>query len=306
MNKQQLSQVDMFRAVIALCVKYPNIVGIIPAFKAAAGKLGPNVAAIKAAELIENQTSKSVTGSKNELKDLLSSISTDVSAALFALATETGNADLLAKVNYSATDLNRMKQETLLTVATAMHDLAVDYKGDMDNYGISATVIGSIPGIVDNFSTAIPTPRIEDAARKAAAKTIKTLISETSGLLKSQMDKTARILRKDNVDFYGEYRTARKIVRPAVIHTSIRGSAFNGKKPVYKAWMEIAVLELMVYSNIDGVLDSGKIKNGIYDVRVGAPGLATQVFSNVEVKLGKAVKLDVALVSEVVEMTRVA
>ncbi len=306
MNKQQLSKVDMYRAVIALCLKYSNITGIIAAFKIAAGKLGPNVAAIKAAELIENQTSKSVTGSKNELKDLLSSIATDVAAALYALANETGNVNLLAKVNYSPSDIKLMKQEKLLTVATAMHDLAVEYKGDMDNYGISATVIGSIPGIIDNFSTAIPTPRIEQAARKAAGKNIKSLIGETSGLLKSQMDKTALILKKNNPDFYGEYRTARKIVKPGIIHTSIRGSALNGKKPVYKAFIEIVELGLTIYSDLEGMFDSGKIKNGIYNVRVGGPGLATQLFSNVEVKFGKAVKLDVGLVSEVVEMSRVA
>ena len=306
MNKQQLSKVDMYRAVIALCVKYPAIVGIIAAFKMASGKLGPNVAAIKAAELIENQTSKSVTGSKNEMKELLSGIVTDVAAALFALADETGNVNLLAKVNYNPTDLKQIKQEMLLTVASSIYDLALQYKGEMDAYGISGTVIGSIPGMIDNFSTAIPTPRIEHAARKAAGQTIVALISETSGLLKSQMDKTALILKRDNPSFYSEYRTARKIVQPGVIHTSIHGNVQNGKKPVYRAFVEIEELGLTVYSSLEGVFDSNKIKNGIYNIRVGATGFITQQFSNVEVKLGKAVKLDVMLMAEVMEMSKVA
>ena len=41
-------------------------------------------------------------------------------------------------------------------------------------------------------------------------------------------------------------------------------------------------------------------------VRVCAPGSVTQVFGNVTVKLGKAVLLDVRLMSEVMEMSRVA
>ena len=77
-------------------------------------------------------------------------------------------------------------QEVLLTVDSAMHDLALEYKSEMDTYGISTAVINSIPGIIENFKTVIPTPRIEKATRKAAGKTIKTLVGETSGLLKNQ------------------------------------------------------------------------------------------------------------------------
>ena len=43
------------------------------------------------------------------------------------------------------------------------------------------------------------------------------------------------------------------------------------------------------------VFDTDKIKNGIYHVRVGAPGFATIQFSNVEVKPGRALKQDVKL-----------
>ena len=67
----------------------PDVVKLIVAFKNVADKLGPNVAAIKSAQLIEHQTSKSVAGSKNGLKELLVSIFTDVAAALFALANDT-------------------------------------------------------------------------------------------------------------------------------------------------------------------------------------------------------------------------
>ena len=306
MNKQQLARVEMFRAVIALCVKYGNITGIIPAFKLAFNKLSSNVAAIKAAELIENQTSKSVTGSKNELKGLLTDITTDVVAGLFAMATETNNVDLLAKVSYSPSDLQKMKQETLLTVASAIYELAENYGRELENYGISSTMVNSIPGIIDNFSTAIPTPRIQDAARKAAANTIKNLLTETSGIQKNQMDKTALILKKDNPDFYDEYRTARKIVKPRVTHTSVHGSILNGKMPVYNALIEIEGLDVAIHSNLDGVFDSGKIKKGIYNVRVSAPGFVSQTLSNVEVKLGKAVKLDVVLTAMGAEMVKVA
>ena len=306
MTKQQLSRVDMFRALVALCLKYPNVVKLIAAFKNVADKLGPNVAAIKAAELIEDQTAKSVTGSKNGLKEQLISIITDVAAALFALANDTKNPDLQAKVSYSASDIKAFRQEILVTVASAIYDLGLEYKSELDTYGISAAVINSIPGLVEDFSTAIPTPRIEKAARKAAGKTIKTLVGETSGLLINQLDKTALILKKDNPDFYNEYRSARKIVKPGVIHTSIRGTVLNGKMPVYKASIEIEELGLKMYTNLQGVFDSRKIKNGIYNVRVGASGCLTQIFGNVTVKMGKAVLLDVRLMSEVMEMSRVA
>ena len=45
-----------------------------------AAKPGPNVAAIKAAELIEDQTGKKVAGFKNGLNNLCGSIITDVAA----------------------------------------------------------------------------------------------------------------------------------------------------------------------------------------------------------------------------------
>lgn len=306
MTKQELIRVDMFRAVIALSLKYPNVVKLIVAFRNVADKLGPNVAAIKAAELIEDKTSKSVAASKNQLKNLLGGIVTDVAAALFALANDTNNPDLQAKVSYSASDIKALKQEVLLTVAYAMYDLALEYKSEMDTYGISATVINSIPGIIDNFSIAILTPRIEKATRKATGETIKTLVGETSGLLKNQLDKTALILKKNNPDFYNEYRSARKIGKPGVIHTSICGTVLTGKMPVYKSWIEIEELGLKMYTNLEGVFDSGKIKNGTYNVRIVAPGCLTQIFGNVVVKPGKAVLLDVRLMSEVMEMSRVA
>ena len=222
MTKQQLSRVDMFRAVIALCLKYPNVVKLIVAFRNVADKPGPNVAAIKAAELIEDKTSKSVAASKNGLKNLLGGIVTDVAAALFALANDTNNPDLQAKVSYSASDIKVFKQEVLLTVSSAMHDLALEYKSEMDTYGISATVINSIPGIIDNFSIAIPTPRIEKATRKAAGKTIKTLVGETSGLLKNQLDNSALILKRTTRAFTTNIAPQERLENPvSFIHLSM-------------------------------------------------------------------------------------
>ena len=187
-------------------------------------------------------------------------------------------------------------QEVLLTVASAMHELALEYKSEMDTHGISTAVINSIPGIIKNFSTVIPTPRIEKVTRKAAGKTIKTLVGETSGLLKNQLDKTALILKKSNPNFYNEYRSARKIRKPGVIHRSIHGNALNGKMQVYKARIEIEELGLKTYTNLEVVFGSGKIKNGNYNVRTGALCCVTQIFGNVIVKMGKAILLDVRLI----------
>ena len=42
-------------------------------------------------------------------------------------------------------------QKVLLTVASAMHELALEYKSEMDTYGISTAVINSIPGIIEKL-----------------------------------------------------------------------------------------------------------------------------------------------------------
>ena len=42
-------------------------------------------------------------------------------------------------------------QKVLLTVASAMHELALEYKSEMDTHGISTAVINSIPGIIEKL-----------------------------------------------------------------------------------------------------------------------------------------------------------
>ena len=103
-------------------------------------------------------------------------------------------------------------------------------------------------------------------------------------------------MKMSNPNFYNKYRSARKIRKPGVIHRSIHSNVVNGKMQVYKARIEIEELGLKTYTKLEVVFDSGKIKNGNYNVRTGALCCVTQIFGNVIVKMGKAILLDVRLI----------
>lgn len=308
MTAKQQAKLKMYKAVVALCRRYPAIVSLFLIFKDAVDKLASIIALIDAAWQEQKQTTTGITTDKDLLKAKLCQIAADVAAGLYVWAVSKEDSKVQAKANLQEYELTAIKDEELGTVCQNLYELAVIQKADIDSLGVTQDVLDDLEKAITNFDAAVPDPRLAIVDRKAAGKTIAGLFKKGDELLKGTMDKTMRLLKRSNPDFVNRFKVARKIVNPPTTHTALHGVVDNKLtgEPVNNALIEIVELQVQVHANENGEYSTGKILHGTYTVRISADGFATQVIENVKVKLGEINHLDIELLPIATQLEAVA
>lgn len=308
MTKKDAAKLAMYQTVLKLCNENEAIADTVEALKEAVSELESKVKKIETKAHIGGENVKGFAAAKKKLKIKVSELGAKVAGAMFAMACAKKDLKMKPQADFSVTDLRRMRQRDLDGTASNILELAIEHKTALAAYNITKETLETLGDAIKAYRDAMPGPRVAHIQKNGANKSITSLVKATDLFLKDQMDKAAAMLKEDEPDFYKDYRAARKIVQPGVKHTSVAGSFVNKAdgEPVFNAFVEIEGLGRVVYSDLNGLFDSGKIKRGTYDIRVGAQGFVSQVFRHVPVKYGKVTRLEIELVAEVAEMGAVA
>lgn len=297
MNSTQEAKLNMYHAVISHCDANTVIVATVPAFATVLTALKAKVSSIDSTVQLEAQVISGVATDKKTLRFTLAQQATDIAAVVFSYAASIGNNTLKEEVDYSNTELKRLKDDDLAPVCRNIHDAANDNLLALAPYGITAGMLSSFDTMIDDYATAVPKPRNAASLRKTYAAALKTLFKESDSILKEQLDKTAVQFKATDLGFYNTYKNNRIIIDAPNSPTQVQGEVtdINNGNELSNVLVEVVGFAYTTNTDSDGEYSVKIPVPDTYSLKFSKTGYQTKTIDNVVLKLGQTTSLDVEL-----------
>jgi hypothetical protein len=302
MKKRLESKLNMYDAVVNCCNSNSAIIATVPAFQASQSELAAKATAIRSSI---QEVTKIITGvamGKSDQQKGLARQAANISAAVYAFASASGNIALKQEMKYRLTNLLRMKDEVLGPVCQNIHAVANANIADLADYNITAPLLTGFSAAIDAYIASVPSTRNAVASRATALAALDTLFADADDIVKNQMDKTAQQFLDAHPDFYKNYRTNRIILDPASTHSQIRGKVLKAGSPLPLAGASVEVVggSITATSDAKGIFRFKPIQPGTYSLKVTLEGYAERTIDNVLVKLGRSANTVVEMIQHAV------
>ena len=150
--------------------------------------------------------------SKKAAKAALVLSAHEVAAATHAYATETGNVELAAEVDFSSTELAKGRPASVVARANRIGALADENIVALAEYNITQEKLTVLTAKAEAFAAVSSKPRQGVAKKAAANKALPRLLKQGQNILARRVDRLMVQFKESAPEFYAEYKSARKIV----------------------------------------------------------------------------------------------
>lgn len=295
MNARNSNRVSMFRAIIAYCLSNPAITATIAAFAMVFTAMQNQLSFISQNDRILLNGTKGVTSDTRRDRSIMTVLGRRIANAVLAFANEAGNETLAQSVNYTLSQLNRLKKEHIIDVCRIILDAATTNLANINAYGITAIELSDFQTSINNYATTMQAPRSASADRKQAKSKLDSQIKDfEENLLKKKLDPMVRTLETTYPDFASGYFTRRAIVDNGKNHTKFGGSITdNNGTPLKGVTITIRQYDSNVSytatTNFSGVFMIDGILAGDYSVDIERNGYQSITEQGVHFTPGRAV-----------------
>ncbi len=297
MNSSQEAKLNMYNAVVTHCAANPAIVATVPAFQTAFTNFQDIFSSIIETAQEEAQVIKGVAMDKAQAKKDLVQKAVDISSSVYAYAVTQNDNTLKEQVNFSLTDLLRLKDEILGPTCLNISNAANDNVANLVGYGITAAVITDFNDMITNYMGAVSNPRNAVTQRATYSASLKDYFKSGDDILKNQMDKIALQFKAANLEFYTTYKNNRIILDAGTSATELSGTVTSAAddSPVSGASVEVIGASITVNTDGNGDYEIKPLPIGTYSVKFTKAGFTDKTVDNVLIKLGQTTTLDVEL-----------
>jgi hypothetical protein len=212
MDQDQKNKVAMFSTVAGYMDKNNGLWSGIPAFVKTVGDLKAGIASIVGDSEKQAVPTTGPAEAKAGLRDPLEELTLNIADQLAALADETGDADLGAKVAVTKSGLDIASGDDLLATARRVSALATANLAGLADYHITAVEVAALDAAINAFAPVKDTPRVTIAGRAGTTAGLPGKIESTRSILRNRLDKMMSRFRKSNPQFFAGYQAARVIV----------------------------------------------------------------------------------------------
>lgn len=202
----------MVGATVAVLNDHKNIWGSTPAFVKAVDALMAKMQAIQTETGKQATPTTGVAVTKAHVRDALEDTALEIADQLSALAESAQNAELAAQVEITRSALDKLSDEELEATAKRIASLAARHIAPLADYLVSQSDIDGLVQLIGEFSAIKTAPRVAVVERASSTNALPELLSETSRILRSQIDKMVSRFRNTHPGFVAKYRAARVII----------------------------------------------------------------------------------------------
>lgn len=215
MNARQEAKFSMYRAVQTLCSNNQTLVNAQPAFATALTNFNTLVNSLFGAQNIVSQQTKGIAVDKVTLKKALAQTATDIAALVFAYANKTKNNTLKQLVNFAKSDIEKIKDDLIVSTCNNIKKAANDNLPSLVDYGVNTDVLIDFQTQIDAYNDVVPQPKIAKASKTTETANIKSIIKSIDDVLKNEMDKLVISFKNTNPKFVADYKNTRVIIDPS-------------------------------------------------------------------------------------------
>jgi hypothetical protein len=302
------NKTNMIDVIIALCLKYPAIIALIPALEACVTSLQ----SIRAAIQTVNETYiKIITGiAQDKLKSKVKTarIMLKFAKAMKAYAQKTGKLELKKQVTFSRSFLLRMRDINFHDLAVLINSLATDLTTELVPYGIVSADFTALVAAYTDYGSRIPTPKAARDAKKTSIIQIMALLKQATLLLTEEMDPLVYdVLPEEHETFKLEWKAGRIIVdkrgpkkKKVVVVPGVGillGTVTNAVdgSPIEDAEISIVELTISTTSDEEGNFYFENVAAGVYTVKVTAETYLAVTRANVAVNGDAETNLEIGM-----------
>jgi hypothetical protein len=144
----------------------------------------------------------------------------------------TNNQELVESIQYSATVINKARDNDAVGICNTVLIKAGEFSGDLVTYGLTTDMLGDLEDAIVEYKTSIAKPKTAISQGKTATENLARLFKEADDLLTKRMDLDIELFKTSAPDFYSQYKTARIIISTGGGTTSVLGNvtmAENGE-----------------------------------------------------------------------------
>jgi len=218
MQKRQANRLKMYEAIKALLNNDKECWSDFAPMAKVFEELEALLEEIGRYDQIAITISKGVATGKNAQRTKLIDLTIEMLAMLCALEAQSAEKKIAAKIDYSRTELVKMRDFNLQIVCSGIVTVATNEKERLETFGIDATEIEALKQEVDLFANSVPSVRQAIAERKVANERLKELFAQTDALLKNQLDRLMLRYKQTQPQFYSAYKTSRHVINYGVRH----------------------------------------------------------------------------------------
>ena len=218
MKKVLLNKLMMFKAVLALLKANIALWSTIPDLVSDVGEFEELVGNIDETRQQIGEELSGQTDQKEAAREKLTDKTMSLSSVLAAMAERTTTEVLLAKVDFSKSDFERLRENEQVSKANEIALLTEENLEALASSGITDADITELKELSTNFEQYLPLKRVSVSERKAANSLIKVEFRAANRLLKKRIDRMLVRYETTNPDFYASYQNARLIVDYGIRH----------------------------------------------------------------------------------------
>jgi hypothetical protein len=212
MKNKQEDKLSMCLTVQKDCNVNKDIWSNMPAFVDTFGRFENLISKIKTQQEIQKGKTTGITQSKQKEEDEMIQATVEIASAVHAFASIIGDDALMSKVNYSPTNLMRLRDTDLRAVCQTIHDAAESVIDHLGDYGKTPEDLEKLQKEINDFSDMIAEPRSAIGTRATATAELEKLFKEVDTILRDQLDMLMVNYKSSHPKFYNKYRSSRMIV----------------------------------------------------------------------------------------------
>jgi len=203
-HRMLIAVLDFFAANVAKLTFAPALAGLIT-------QLRDTMTSISNMEQSQLMSSKGHTQTKEALKQQVINSILEIIKRAKAYAIVTDNLILKDAVDYTYSQLDKMPQDSLVSVANKLVTTCVEHISAMAGYGLTQQMLDAVSPQLTGYAAALPGTKRAIASRKTATDGLVNAFATADSLVK-KIDAMMELVSTEDPPFYQEYKNLRVIV----------------------------------------------------------------------------------------------
>jgi hypothetical protein len=223
MEKVQQDKLGMLLNVQGVCLKFKSVWSANVIFSAAYKDFDESLASILRLRNVQLGSNTSPATDKQEKYDAMIAQTMFAINRLWSYASTVGDTVLLAKLNYTETDLRKLRETVVGGVCSNIADIVEENLSKIIDYGFTEEMLPQLIQANADFNEVISAPKLAIVEQKNATEGLVPLFAKEDGILANRLDRDIELLKSSSPDFYNQYFAARKIISSGSTTMSIKG-----------------------------------------------------------------------------------
>ena len=211
MNDIQTTKLKMYMNVKNICARNQVAWNTVPAFNSSFGSFSTQVEKINALNKQLQNSTKSTTDAKKQLKKKMVEETMVLVGAIKAHVNITKDASLSGASLITASTIASAKDVDADDLCMNVVDKAVSVLTQLADFGITQAEVDSAKAAINAFAEMVGKPKTEILINKSYNEQVSSLFREADNVLSGQLDAMMLRFKTNNEVFYSEYNSARRI-----------------------------------------------------------------------------------------------